>query len=329
MVDAYKFLKFGIYDKLVLVYEFNRGLEDGDEFMSLFFNVILPIMLVFLSGYILQRIRVLDVKSVSSVSLYILSPALVFISLYDADFNSGYIIILVYMLVLFFLMVLLNKIIAKICKWSPNIESASILSTGFMNSGNYGLPVVLYSFGPAALPYSVFIMVIQGLQNNFFGVYYASRSSSGMKKALKNVFKMPTTYAMILAIIFQLGNVSIPDSVYTTIAMVGDAAIPVMMIVLGMQLGSITGLKLNWQVISSAVVLKMIVAPLFAFIFVYFVDIDPLIGAIIIIISAMPPAATTTIYAIEFDTEPDLVSSITFISTLISIVTVTLLLNIM
>ncbi|MFD1848672.1 AEC family transporter [Oceanobacillus bengalensis] len=297
--------------------------------MSLFFNVILPIMLVFATGFILQRIRVLDVKSVSAVCLYILSPALVFISLYDAEFNNGYVVILVYTFLLFGIMVLLNKILARIFKWSQNIESASILATGFMNSGNYGLPVVLFALGPEALPYAVFIMVIQGLQNNFFGVYYASRSTSGMKQALMNVMKMPTTYAMFIAFIFQFLDVSIPISMYDTLSMVGDAAIPVMMIMLGMQLGSMTGIKLNWQVITSAVVLKMIGAPLIAFIFITLSNVDPLIGAILLIISAMPTAATTTMYAIEFDTEPELVSSITFIATLISIVSVTVLLNIM
>lgn len=297
--------------------------------LSLFFNVILPIMLVFLSGFILQRLRVLDVKSVSAVTIYILSPALVFISLYDAEFNSAYVMIFVYMIVLFYLMVFLNKILAKIFKWSKNVESASILSTGFMNSGNYGLPVVLFSLGQTALPYAVFIMVVQGLQNNFFGVYYASRSSSGIKRALINVFKMPTTYAMILAFIFQFFQIPITDSIHSTLSMVGDASIPVMMIVLGMQLGSIMGIKLDWQVITSSVLLKMIVAPLFAAGFVYFLDINPLIGAILIIISAMPPAATTTMYVIEFDTEPELVSSITFISTVTSILTITILLNIM
>ncbi|WP_156292025.1 AEC family transporter [Oceanobacillus salinisoli] len=297
--------------------------------MSLFLNVILPIMLVFASGYVLQRIRVLDVKSVSAVCLYILSPALVFTSLYEAEFNSGYVIIVVYMFVLFFLMVFVNKILAKIFKWSQNMESAAILSTGFMNAGNYGLPVVLFSLGPAALPYSVFIMVVQGLQNNFFGVYYASRSSSGMKRAVINVLKMPTTYAMILAFIFQFLNITVSESIHSMLSMVGEAAIPVMMIMLGMQLRSITGIKLNWQVITSAVTLKMVGAPLFAFAFVHFLNVDPLIGAVIIIISAMPTAATTTMYAIEFDTEPDLVSSITFIATIASILTVTTLLNIM
>ncbi|MFA1821910.1 AEC family transporter [Virgibacillus oceani] len=296
--------------------------------MSLFLNVILPIIAVFASGFILQRIRLLDVKSVSAVSIYILMPSLVFVGLYDAEFDSSYVIIIIYMFVLFFLMVFLNKMLARLLNWSPSTESASILSTGFMNSGNYGLPVVLFSIGGAALPYAIFIMVIQSLQNNFFGVYYASRSTSGMKRALINILKMPTTYAAILAMLFQPLNVEVPEAVYSTLAMVGDAGIPVMMIVLGMQLASITGIKINWQVIVSAVTLKMVVAPLFAFLFVWLMDVDPLIGVILIIISAMPTAATTTMYAIEFDTEPDLVSSITFISTVVSVVSLTILLNI-
>jgi len=149
-----------------------------------------------------------------------------------------------------------------------------------------------------------------------------------MKRAWINVLKMPTTYAAILAMLFQPLNIKVPEPVYSTLAMVGDAAIPVMMIVLGMQLASITSIKINWQVILSAVTLKMAVAPLFAFLFVWLLDVDPLIGVILIIISAMPTAATTTMYAIEFDTEPELVSSITFISTVVSVVSLTILLNI-
>ncbi|MGJ9457706.1 AEC family transporter [Oceanobacillus sp. CF4.6] len=295
--------------------------------MSLFLNVILPIMAVFASGFILQRIRLLDVKSVSAVCLYILSPALIFVTLHDAEFDSGFLVILIYMFVLFYIMVFFNKMLAKIFRWGPSTESASILASGFMNSGNYGLPVVLFSVGSTALPYAIFIMIVQALQNNFFGVYYASRSTSGMRRAVENVLKMPTTYAAILAFIFQYFSITVPESVHSTLSMVGEAAIPVMMVMLGMQLGSITGLKLNWQVVISAVTLKMVIAPIIAFLFVLAFNVDPLIGMVLIIISAMPTAATTTMYAIEFDTEPELVSSITLISTLISIVTLTILLN--
>lgn len=296
--------------------------------MSLFLNVILPIIAVFTAGFILQRIRALDIRSVAAVSLYILSPALIFISLYSATYDAGYAVIVIYMFVLFYIMVGLNKVLARIFKWEKKTESASILATGFMNSGNYGLPVVLFSLGEKAVPYAIFIMVIQSLQNNFFGIYYASRSTSGIKRAFINVFKMPTTYAAILAFLFRILHVNIPVPVFDTISIVADAAIPVMMILLGMQLGSIMKLRSNWQVILSGVTLKMIVAPIIALIFVTFVEMDPLLGTVLIIITAMPTAATTTMYAIEFDTEPELVSSITLISTILSVLTLSVLLNI-
>lgn len=296
--------------------------------MALFLNVILPIIAVFTAGFILQRIRALDIRSIAAVSLYILSPALIFISLYSATYDAGYAVIVIYMFVLFYIMVGLNKILARIFKWERTTESASILATGFMNSGNYGLPVVLFSLGEKAVPYAIFIMVIQSLQNNFFGIYYASRSTSGMKRAFINVFKMPTTYAAILAFLLRILHVNIPVPVLDTVSIVSDAAIPVMMILLGMQLGSIMKLRSNWQVILSGVTLKMIVAPIIAIIFVTFVDMDPLLGTVLIIITAMPTAATTTMYAIEFDTEPELVSSITLISTILSVLTLSVLLNI-
>ncbi|PID01594.1 transporter [Sporosarcina sp. P2] len=297
--------------------------------MGLFFTVILPIISVFAVGFILQRVKDLHIKSISSLSIYILTPALVFTSLYKADFNASYMTILIYMFSLFYAMVLLNKVIAKIFKWEKKVESASILATGFMNSGNYGLPVVLFSLGEKALPYAIFIMVIQSLQNNFFGVYYASRSTSGIGRSIKMVFKMPTTYAAIFAFLFQYFKISVPESILSTTSMVGDAAIPVMMILLGMQLGSVISKRPNWQVVISGVVLKMVIAPILAFVFVLFVGLDPLVGTVLIIISAMPTAATTTMYAIEFDTEPELVSMITLISTLLSIITLSILLNVL
>src|SRR5699024_8376434 len=126
----------------------------------------------------------------------------------------------------------------------------------------------------------------------------------------------------------QLLHVPMAEAVLSTVSMVGDAAIPLMMVILGMQLGSIVSMRNNCQVIISGAVVKMIAAPLIDFILVWAFDVDQFIGAVRIIISAMPTAATTTMYAIEFDTEPDLVSSITFISTVLSIVTLSILLNI-
>ncbi|WP_404454587.1 AEC family transporter [Virgibacillus necropolis] len=296
--------------------------------MGLFFEVVLPIIAVFGVGFLLQRIRVLDVKSIATVSIYIFLPALVFTSLYEAEYNQGFTIIIVFAFFLLFMMIVINKMLARIFKWKQTVESASILTTAFMNGGNYGVPVIIYSVGEAALPYAIFFMVLQSLVMNFFGVYYASKGTSGISRAVKTIFKMPATYAAVLAFIFQKIPWEIPDPVYSTLSMVGSAAIPLMMVMLGMQLASITSLKFNWQIISSAVIIRMVISPIIALLFILALDVNTLIGSVLLIVAAMPSAATTTMYAIEFDTEPDLVSSITLVTTLISVLTLTILLNV-
>lgn len=296
--------------------------------MGLFFEVVLPIIAVFAAGFLLQRIRVIDVKSVATVSIYIFLPALVFTSLYEAEYDQRFTIIIIFAFFLLAMMIFINKILARIFNWNQSTESATILTTAFMNGGNYGVPVILFSLGDAALPYAIFFMVLQSLVMNSFGVYYASKSTSGIPRAIKTIFKMPATYAAVLAFIFQEIPWEIPTAAYSTLTMVGGAAIPVMMVMLGMQLASITSLKFNWQILTSAVVVRMVISPLLAFLFIIALDVDSLIGSVLLIIAAMPSAATTTMYAIEFDSEPDLVSSITLVTTLLSIVTVTVLLNV-
>ncbi|WP_430790758.1 AEC family transporter [Virgibacillus flavescens] len=296
--------------------------------MGLFFTIVVPILAVFGVGFLLQRIRLLDVKSIATVSIYIFLPALVFTSLYEAKYNQGFTVIILFSIILLFFMIVINKILARIFKWNRSVESATILTTAFMNGGNYGVPVILYSVGNEALPYAIFFMVVQSLVMNFFGVYYASRSTSGFSRALKTIFKMPATYAAVLAFVFQKIPWEIPAPVYSTMTMVGDAAIPLMMVMLGMQLASITSLKFNWQILSSAVIVRMVVSPIIALLFILAFDVNTLIGSVLLIVAAMPSAATTTMYAIEFDTEPDLVSSITLVTTLVSVVTITVLLNV-
>lgn len=296
--------------------------------MGLFFEVVLPIIAVFAAGFLLQRIRVIDVKSVATVSIYIFLPALVFTSLYEAEYDQRFTIIIIFAFFLLAMMIFINKILARIFNWNQSTESATILTTAFMNGGNYGVPVILFSLGDAALPYAIFFMVLQSLVMNSFGVYYASKSTSGIPRAIKTIFKMPATYAAVLAFVFQEIPWEIPTAAYSTLTMIGGAAIPVMMVMLGMQLASITSLKFNWQILTSAVVVRMVISPLLAFLFIIALDVDSLIGSVLLIIAAMPSAATTTMYAIEFDSKPDLVSSITLVTTLLSIVTVTVLLNV-
>ncbi|MFC7062054.1 AEC family transporter [Halobacillus seohaensis] len=297
--------------------------------MAIFFQVVLPVILVFFAGFVVQKFIRLEVKSISTVVVYILLPCLVFDTFYHAEFDNEYLMMLAFSVILLFSILLVNKVVAKIANYHTSIESGLILSTAFMNAGNYGAPIVLFAFGEQGFVYSVSFMVIQQIVMNFFGVYYAAKGAAGVRLALTTVMKMPPTYAVIIALLAKLMSVPISENIMSSITLVGDATIPIVMILLGMQLANITVKNLEWSKISYAATLRLVGSPLIAWGLTFVLPMSDLMANVLIISAAMPSAATTTMYAVQFDSRPDLVSSITLITTLLSVVTIPIVLNIL
>ncbi|KGP89649.1 transporter [Pontibacillus chungwhensis BH030062] len=295
--------------------------------MSVFIQVVFPVLLVFLCGFGIQKWKQLDIKSVSTVAIYILTPCLVFETFYDAKLNGEYIIIVAFSACLLTAIIIINKITKVIKGYDQSVESGMILSTAFMNSGNYGAPIVLFAFGEEGFAYSVSFLVLQAIIMNFFGVYYAARGQSGMKLAAQSVMKMPATYAVIIALLMNVLHIPMPENLFSAIHLIADAAIPGVMIVLGMQLADISVKSMEWGKVSYASSLRLLVSPLIALFLVWVLPVDPLLAKVLIVSAAMPSAATTTMYAVEFNARPELVSSITLVTTLASIVTISTLLT--
>jgi predicted permease len=93
------------------------------------------------------------------------------------------------------------------------------------------------------------------------------------------------------------------------------------MIVLGMQLAKISIKNLAKEKISLSLMIKLAISPVIAYLLTLFFSIDGMVKQIMIIMAAMPTAANTTMYALQFDTEPEFVSSATLISTSLSLAT--------
>ncbi|WP_281974531.1 AEC family transporter [Halobacillus litoralis] len=297
--------------------------------MAIFFQVVLPVVLVFVAGYALQKILRLEIKSISTVTLYIMLPCLVFKTFYNATFDQDYLMMVIFSVLLLFSILFINKIAAKVLKYGTATESGLILSTAFMNAGNYGAPIVLFAFGEQGFVYSVSFMVLQQIVMNFFGVYYAAKGAAGIGMAIRTVLKMPPTHAVWIALAFKYTPMSISDNVMSSIELVGNATIPTVMILLGMQLANITVKNLAWDKISYAATLRLLGSPLIAWLLTILLPMSDMMANVMIISAAMPSAATTTMYAVQFDSKPDLVSSITLITTLLSVITIPIALNIL
>lgn len=293
--------------------------------MAIFIQVVLPVILIFVVGFLLQKIAKIDIRPISTMAIYVMTPCLVFKTFYETELNSQYTYMVIFSFLLMFILIFLCKVYTKIRKIDLSTENALILSTAFMNTGNYGTPIILFAYGEAGFEFAISAMVLQSILMNFFGVYYAVKGKAGIRIAMKSVAKMPASYAAVLALLFNVFNLRVPENLFGTIDLISDAAIPMVMVILGMQLAMIKWGHFDWANITFSVVLRMFISPLIAWLLVMVMPIDPLLAKVLIVSAAMPSAATIVMYAVQFQAQPKLVSSVTLITTIISIPTITLL----
>ncbi len=238
-----------------------------------------------------------------------------------------YFYIILFYLILTLILLIIVWISAIFTKATRQQLSAMILGGVFMNSGNYGAPVVLFAFGAVAFDFAVIMMVFQSLLMNTVGIFFASiggKEKATLGQSVQRVIRIPLIYAAFLGISLQLVSFELPETLMEGISLVADASIPTVMLVLGMQLAAISTKRVAYRYVSAVTVIRMVISPLIAAAILYFMPISGLLKAVIILQAAMPSAANTTMFALQFDTEPDIVSFTTLITTIISIITIML-----
>lgn len=293
-----------------------------------FFNVLIPVFAIFILGYIGEKKIGFDPKSISAMSLYIMTPVLVFKTFYTNIVNIDYLYITLFALTLCIALILIIYLISYIRGYSIKEKCGLILGSVFMNNGNYGTPVALLLFGAAGFDYAVILMVIQTIVMATVGIYFAARGSDiggGFKDTLGVVMRMPIVYGALAGWLFQVTGITIGSSFMTTIDLVGNAAIPTIMLVLGMQLAKISLKNVEREKILYAVMIKLAAAPVIAWGIAYFLPVDTLLKQLMVIMAGMPSAANTTMYAIQFNTEPEFVSVCTFVTTVLSLISLPVL----
>ncbi len=200
--------------------------------------------------------------------------------------------------------------------------SAFLLVVMFSNSGNYGLPVVLFAFGPDALAQATVFFVAGSLLTYTIGVFVAATGRRSLSGALGRIVKVPAIYAVAVAALIVATGVHPPLALMRPVGLLSDAALPTMILVLGMQLNRATAPE-RPAVVAAAVGLSLVVAPFVALGLASTLGMSGPARQAGVTLASMPVAVVTTILAVEFETAPAFVTSAVFASTLLSPFTLT------
>ena len=110
--------------------------------------------------------------------------------------------------------------------------------------------------------------------------------------------------------------------IFKAVEMMGKAAVPLMLLLLGMQLAD-TRLTQGIKLAGLATIIRLVVTPALAWPLANLLSLaGPTLQACLVEAS-MPTAVTATVLAIEFDAQPEFVTSVVLLSTLASPLTLT------
>jgi predicted permease len=291
--------------------------------ISIFTADILPIFVIAAIGFLLARRLNASVKTLSHVVFYALVPCLGFRLLVSSKMTGPQVGRMALMAILVTAaMGLLARIAAMPLGLNRAELSAFLLVVMFSNGGNYGLPVVLFAFGSEALSHATVYFVTSSILTYTVGVFLAAAGRRKVSEALMGITKIPAIYGVGAALIVLATGVSVPMAIMRPIGMLSDAALPTMVLVLGMQLER-ARMPERPVVVGIAVVLSLVAAPLVALGLAALLGLTGPARQAAVVLASMPVAVVTTILALEFEIAPSFVTSAVFISTLLSPLTLT------
>ncbi len=294
--------------------------------VSTFANNILPIVLLSGAGFILGKLLHVDPRSLGRVVFYIFSPVLIFdlmiknrLALSEAAVVIGFTVTII------FTMGLLAYFLGSLFKIERPALISILITTMFANTGNYGLPLVSFAFGEKALPYAGIYFVTTTFLFYTLGVLIASLGHMDLKDAALGLFKVPTMYAVILAVILNSFRIEIPTPVGRAVQLASNGTIPLMLVLLGVQMTRVE-LSNNLRAMQLSVALRLLIAPLAALLIAALYGIQGFARQGAMTQASMPSMVSATVLATEYQLDAKLVTAVVFVSTLLSPLTLTPLL---
>lgn len=308
--------------------------------LNVLYQIILPLFLALAVGFFLGRRlfparlaggadlqdsldgRQVDqdvLRALSKLVFYVLSPCLAFSALSTSTMEGDEVSqVSLFVLLTTLVIGVLAWGLARSMRLSSAQTSSMMLAAMFGNANTFGLPLNELAFGTEALDRAIVFVGVQAVLLFGLGVVIAARAhSSSPAHILSRLVRVPILYALLLAGLVRVGIVPVPDPVLEATRLLGQGAIPLQLLVLGMQLSD-ARVWANWRLVGSVSAIRLLLAPLIAWPLVSWFGLTGLVEQVSMVEVSTPSAIFSIILSLEFDLAPDLATSVVFVTTVAS-----------
>lgn len=273
--------------------------------------IIFPVFSIVVIGYLYARHRSeTDMSSGNRVNMEVFIPALIFDTLSASNYAlSDYL----YLTLCGAIVVLGSGIVAwPVARLMGYQWKTFVPPMMFNNSGNMGIPLIILTFGAAALPAAVLLFAIENFLHFLLGQQMITQRWS-----IKVVVGNPMIIATIAGIGVSLMQVTIPEFLRLPVHMLGQISIPLLLFSLGVRMLAID--FKDWQIGVMGALICPISGLIVALLLLQVVALPDGQIPILLLFSALPPAVLNFLVAERFSQEPQKVASIVLIANFASI----------
>ena len=294
---------------------------------------ILSIILMIAIGYVLKRIDFLsekDINPLNKIVMNILLPCMIFSALYSSDLSLipklG--ILPFVILISSFVTGLVSFLILKKLGYDDKKLWSVLVTVMIANTAFMGYPVNLGIFGHEGFLRAIFCDIATMCIFLILSFVLVIKFGGTVKKAIRKIALFPPLWAIVFGLGLNILNVPIGPVLNNTVNYLGNGAIPLIMISLGLSI-DLAGLSRSKSMVAFTSIMKLLFFPAIAFIVVLFLGLSDLQYTVAIVEAAMPSGMLSLVLAITYNLDYQLTSDCILINTVISLITLPVIIMIL
>ena len=281
-------------------------------------EIVAPVFLLAAIGYVWVKVGLeYRIQFVTRLAMSLGVPCLIFVSLMQTEIDRAALTALSAAAVMAYGAVTLACLaLVHVTGLDRRTYAAPLI---FGNTGNLGLPLALFAFGEVGLSYAIIVFAIMAIWSFTYGISLVAGGG-----ALFKVLREPIVWATLLGALFMLMEWETPLFLTNTLDLIGQIAIPLMLITLGVAVARLNPAGLLQAVVLSAV--KLVLCVGISWTVGQFFALEPVALAVLVLQVATPVAVTSYMLAEKFGAAADRVAGRVVASTLMSVAALPVLL---
>ncbi|MCD7781175.1 MAG: AEC family transporter [Methanosphaera sp.] len=284
--------------------------------------VLVPTLLIFV-GVVLKRFNIIkkeDSTTLNSIVINVALPCLVFTNLSSANITGQQATLPIISFLFCVVCMVIGYIYSKVRHYSKVKTWTIIIATSMMNTGFMGFPVVLGAFGSEGFSIAIFYDLALAILLVVMGIVLSGVFGGNRKDVIKNAVTFMPLWAVVFGLLFNYLDINLGYVVDTTLDYLANATIPLIMISLGLTI-DFRSLGKNLSDSGFVIIFRLLVSPILMCIIMLSLGYSSFISSVAIVESAMPIAMNGLVLSLRYDLDSNLMASMVFTSTVLSIIT--------